>query len=105
MIICQDRLGTNIGKALKKSGVFWQLVDMLDPEKWPRVTGKKSHLLCHFILKNDRFTKTGSGQTWGKLKKRCVFYSDADGWVSQNGLFEPFIHNDEHFTKTGSGQT
>jgi hypothetical protein len=27
------------------------------------------------------------------------------GSVSQNGLFEPFIHKNEHFDKTGSGQT
>jgi hypothetical protein len=26
-----------------------------------------------FYTKNDRFTKTGSGQTQGKLKKRVVF--------------------------------
>jgi hypothetical protein len=32
--------------------------------------GKKTHLLRQFILKTDRFTKTGPGQTQGKYSKK-----------------------------------
>jgi hypothetical protein len=35
--------------------------------------GKETRLLRHFQYKNDYFTKTGSGQTYGKLKKRVPF--------------------------------
>jgi arylsulfatase A-like enzyme len=34
---------------------------------------RTTHLLSHSILKNDHFTKTGSGQTQGKLKKQVRF--------------------------------
>jgi hypothetical protein len=33
----------------------------------------KSGLFEPFIYKNEHFTKTGSGQTWGKLHKKTVF--------------------------------
>jgi hypothetical protein len=33
----------------------------------------KRSLFEPFIYTNEQFTKTGSGQTQGKLKKRCVF--------------------------------
>ena len=43
-----------------------------------QASGEKTHLLCHLILLNDHFTKTGSGQTsTGKaLKKKseCVSF-------------------------------
>jgi hypothetical protein len=32
-----------------------------------------AHLLRHLVLKMHHFTKAGSGQSKGKLKKRCVF--------------------------------
>jgi hypothetical protein len=36
--------------------------------------GKETRLLRHFQYKtDDYFTKTGSGQTYGKLKKRVPF--------------------------------
>ena len=72
MIICQDRLGTNIGKALKKSGVFWQLVDMLDPEKWPRVTGKKSHL-CAILYSKMIGLPRQAQDRHGENSKRDAF--------------------------------
>jgi hypothetical protein len=48
----QDRLGTNIGKAC--------------------------HSLCGaiFLLKNDQFTETGSGQTWESVREK-VFSAGA----------------------------
>ena len=46
-----DRLGTNIGKALKMRPVSAGGV------------GEKNVLFEPFIYKNDHFTKTGSGQT------------------------------------------
>jgi hypothetical protein len=35
--------------------------------------GKETRLLRHFQYKNDYFTETGSGQTYGKHKKRVPF--------------------------------
>ena len=32
-----------------------------------------AHLLRHLVLKMHHVTKAGSGQSKGKLKKRCVF--------------------------------
>ena len=37
------------------------------------LTGKKTHLL-HRFTQNNLFTKTGSGQTQGQLRQRCVFF-------------------------------
>jgi hypothetical protein len=34
---------------------------------------EKTPLFAPFAYKNDHFAKTGSGQTWGKLKKDAVF--------------------------------
>jgi hypothetical protein len=48
---------------------------------------RKRNFLCHLIiktLKNDPFTKTGSGQTWGKLKNRAFL---ASGSIA-NGLYD-----------------
>ena len=76
---CQDRLGTNIGKALKKDprndrtsctdsgGCTFQAWGLTTkPAKPPSgevLAGKKTHMfLRRFILKMHRFTKTGSGQ-------------------------------------------
>jgi hypothetical protein len=62
-----------MGKALKKSGVFLQLVDMLDPEKWPRVTGKKPHLLCHLYIKMISLPRQAQDKHGENSKKRCFF--------------------------------
>jgi hypothetical protein len=35
--------------------------------------GEKTALFAPFMYKMHYFTKTGSGQTWGKLKKSAVF--------------------------------
>ena len=35
--------------------------------------GKKTVRVAHFLYKNDHFTKTGSGQTWGKHSDRDAF--------------------------------
>eukprot|EP01046_Picozoa_sp_COSAG06_P027754 COSAG06_NODE_2468_length_6806_cov_3.728940_3_plen_77_part_00 len=76
------------------------------------------------MYKNDHFTKTGSGQTWGKhsTNRRCIFLGveKADilrylllyhygGVYADLGEKTPpfgrFYTKKEHFTKTGSGQT
>ena len=35
--------------------------------------GKETVFLSQLCITNDRFAKTGSGQTWGKLKNETVF--------------------------------
>jgi hypothetical protein len=36
-------------------------------------SGETTVFFGHLYIKNDLFTKTGSGQTWGKLKKQAAF--------------------------------
>jgi hypothetical protein len=43
-----------------------------------RVAGKEAVSFPRFILKLDAFTKTGSGQTWGKLKLKTRFACSCD---------------------------
>jgi hypothetical protein len=69
------------------------------------------------IYKSDRFTKTGSGQTYGKhsqKKRRFLLLSDTqltgppqdhESPGEKTPLFAPFLYKCDHFTKTGSGQT
>jgi hypothetical protein len=38
--------------------------------------GKETVFLSQLCITNDRFAKTGSGQTWGKLKNETVFSQD-----------------------------
>jgi hypothetical protein len=70
------------------------------------------------IYKSDRFTKTGSGQTYGKHSqkktRRFLLLSDTqltgppqdhESPGEKTPLFAPFIYKCDHFTKTGSGQT
>jgi hypothetical protein len=45
---------------------------------------RKRNLCVPFYTKNDPFTKTGSGQTWGKLKNRAFL---ASGSIA-NGLYD-----------------
>jgi hypothetical protein len=67
----RDRLGINIGKALKKrdgfslAGIESSNYSPDDPVKIPTsyLFGKKTALLSHEYYKNQHFTKTGSGQT------------------------------------------
>jgi hypothetical protein len=58
-----DRLGTNIGKALKKRDAFscsaWGAGDPLRAV----LPGEKTALFAPFIYKMHYFTKTGSGRT------------------------------------------
>eukprot|EP01046_Picozoa_sp_COSAG06_P075841 COSAG06_NODE_23897_length_678_cov_1.765112_1_plen_100_part_00 len=83
----------------------------------------KPRVQCHFILKNDHFSKTGSGQHIGKAKHcktgaaaghalslaKCSSTNKAQQWkfdaVRKTPLFAPFIYKSHLFTKTGSGQT
>ena len=86
----------------------------------------RAHLLRrHFLLTNDQFTKTGSGQTSRKLKKGCVFrrnnYPLKGGKLSnwcETRISDPFFRSkkrfrirffdlkidDDEFIKTGSTQ-
>jgi hypothetical protein len=69
------------------------------------------------LNENNPFTKTGSGQTWGKhSKKRCVLrrrstlcmrcWSARSASGARNASFAmPFHTKNNHFTKTGSSQT
>jgi hypothetical protein len=67
--ICQDRLGTNRGKALKKDGTFSpsQVLRKESGVDTARLDGIKkrrfSAIYEPFVNKDDHFTKTGSGQT------------------------------------------
>jgi hypothetical protein len=77
----------------------------------------KNGLFEPFIYKNDHFTKTGSGQTWGKLQKRTFFLRNyscfawifaggaAFGLVRERLFCAMFYTKTRTFTKTGSGQT
>ena len=47
--------------------------------------GAKTHIFAPFHTENDDFTKTGSGQTEGNLKKEMRF-SHADSWPRSNWL-------------------
>jgi hypothetical protein len=81
---------------------------------------------CHLILKNDHFTKTGSGQTFKHReddsdKKIVRFHAAAVGLLQPAAalLSQPLASSgygkrvflrhvyttNDHFTKTGSGQT
>jgi hypothetical protein len=71
--------------------------------------GAKMPLFAPFLYKMHYFTKTGSGQTQGKLKKRGVFSQNQFtnySQVCESGSLEPSTHKcTDLFTKTGSGQT
>jgi hypothetical protein len=63
-----------------------------------------------FYTKNVHFTKTGSGQTPGKLKKDGLSYlTDKERPHGLSGKKSVFLRNfdakNDHFAKTGSGQT
>jgi ABC-type uncharacterized transport system fused permease/ATPase subunit len=76
----QHWLGTIIGGVVILPGVYREKKAMSSLEEIAEV--RKTHLLrCHFILKNDHFNKTGSGQAQGKLKRRCVFRRCAASWA------------------------
>jgi hypothetical protein len=62
-----------------------------DPTDAAMAVSEKTDFWGTFMYKCDLFTKTGSGQTWGNLKKDAVF--------------EPFVYKCDLFTETGSGQT
>jgi hypothetical protein len=74
----QDRLGTTIRKVdlrERERAAFFSYLSL--QWMWTRVATEpgcgKHHLLRHFYVKCHHFTKTDSGQTYGKLKKewRC----------------------------------
>ena len=102
----------------KKSGVPLAHVgffDCVDDESVLIYENKHIFFGHYFVLKMYRFTKTGSGQTYGKHSKRdlCVFLQVLDDLVLRETvcfLQERLlsvrclcIHN--HFTKTASGRT
>ena len=80
MILCQDRLGTNIGKALKKEGVFRRCLrgtSDVTSRRWrtaPLIRWEKKQAACPlFVGSPDEnegcgFAKTGSGHDEGRLK-------------------------------------
>eukprot|EP01046_Picozoa_sp_COSAG06_P002539 COSAG06_NODE_90_length_24779_cov_33.515843_27_plen_161_part_00 len=83
-IICQDRLGTNRWKVERKlHGVFgFVLFPRKGAHRYPTAwTGdvgdglqvRKRVLFAPLYAKTHHFTKTGSGQRYGKLRKRGVF--------------------------------
>jgi hypothetical protein len=55
---------------------------------------RKTPLFEPFIYENEHFTKTGSGQTEGKLKKEVRFsqegHDEAEGGGADNSLSLPF---------------
>ena len=68
----QDRLGTNKKEKLSKKGVlcFLQGLEGGHADGSRAVCdGAKNASFEQFVYKADHFTKTGSGQTWEKLRK------------------------------------
>ena len=59
-----DVFSEDVGEKASKTAVCWDAF-----EHWCA----KTVFLSHLYIKHDHFAKTGSGQTWGKLKKRTVF--------------------------------
>ena len=98
---------------------------------WLKVNGalvRETPLLSQVYTKNDQFTKIGSGQRLGKLRKQRRFLQgmpmvltamlDLWNWrrpqgaaFSPAGKKTPFVRHlidqlqNDHFTKTGSGRT
>jgi hypothetical protein len=64
-------------------------------ERMPNPNGKKTALFAPFIYKMHYFTKTGSGQTQGKLKKKCRFPSDPLGtyWSERTGALDSYAYD------------
>ena len=83
LVALASRLGTRhgLGSAADSAGVAFHCMDMLDANlQRVRILVLTSHVWCGkrlfsapFYTKNDRFAKTGSGQTYGKVEKRGAF--------------------------------
>jgi hypothetical protein len=90
----------------------------IDPSRLSPVlpSVRSTHLFCHhFILKNDHFAKTGSGQTWENLREKGVPVGrggtprlakcSACLRLVRKPPFLSHVVLSDRFTKTGSGQT
>jgi hypothetical protein len=75
---------------------------------------KNAFFRAFFILQNDHFTKTGSGQTYEKLRHSGVFLQRLSRvrvamlrrrCENRISFAMPFCTANDQFTKTGSGQT
>ena len=98
----QDRLGTNIGKALKKE---WRFVQGVDPAGPDAQTGK--HYPC---LDPKIFNPTDLNcDDWMRAAKALgtkeICLTAQHEVRRKTPPFAPFKCKNEHFTKTGSGQT
>ena len=56
--------------------------------------GEKTVLFSHFYIKNEHFTKTGSGQTWGKALKKIGLVAFCAGSVVCAARRDHFEHDD-----------
>jgi hypothetical protein len=59
-----------------------------------------------FVYKNDHFTKTGSGQTQGKLKKegglcRALEHFGNEDWSSAREQFEAALEQNDFRSENG----
>jgi hypothetical protein len=109
-IIYQDRLGTGISRTTQAQRCVSSRRPAATAWKSARhAAGAKMPLFALILYKMHYFTKTGSGQTQGKLKKRGVFSQNQFtnySQVCESDSLEPFTHKcTDLFTKTGSGQT
>jgi hypothetical protein len=76
MIICQDRLGTNIGKTQRREYRFF-----LQSPQWPAQIGNGLALSSFETLSTD---------------------SDPDEWCGNVAFWAPFADEKRSFVKTGS---
>ena len=65
-----------------------------------RLGERKQHFLCKtcpLLCKTDHFTKTGSGQTWGKHPKKCRFLAGGEARHTQavEFLLQPRVRPDK----------
>jgi hypothetical protein len=81
--LCQDRLGTNIGKALKTSGVCVCVC------------------VCVCVFSQDAYNPL----VLSKLLRLEWVFLHISGWCENGSNFEPLIYKTDRFTKIGSGQT
>jgi hypothetical protein len=129
-IIYQDRLGTNIGKALKKRDQQAPFrVTRASPTDCERArpapftrSGRHARRCilrhrgcCHGRMPprypvGDRGVELhyglGGGQAvHGAARQRLAHHDPPLHWYAKTPRFEQFISQNDHFTKTGSGQT
>jgi hypothetical protein len=114
----QDRLGTNIGEALKliQRDAFLQeepdaRLDYIFVGHGRAATGHETAATGHEIAATGRKKAGGSSAAAGVSVRAVarVFDGMECGIMcageDDNGLFAPFIYKKHYFTKTGPGQT